>query len=412
MSGPESDGGMHGKQAPAWSQQRQLRVLGIAGAILVAAVLLIWLGIHLFTPPPPAEEAPPPVGSFRPTPEQLKTLTIAAVGERQFQGIEVTDGSIALNGDLTTPVFSPYSGRVTRVIAKPGDVLRKGAPLATIDASEFVQAQNDLVAALAAEKLARTSETRKHGLYDAQGGSLQDWQQAQADLATAQVALQAVRNRLKILGKSEADIEALQSAGRVDATVDLPAPIDGVVVDREVGPGQYVQAGAGTPIFTLADVSSVWLVANVREEDAPLIHKGQPVEVRVAAFPSRIFKARVTYISATVDPNTHRLPVRAEIANADGALKPQMFATFSIITSDGMQSPFVPEGAVVYDGSQARVYVVQSDARDSKKSLISIRPITVGLTEGRDVQVLEGLKSGERVVTRGSLFIDRAVTGD
>jgi membrane fusion protein, heavy metal efflux system len=412
MTGSDSHEQAHGRQVPALSQQRQLRVLAIAATILIAAVLLIWLGIHLFTPPPPAEEAPPPAGSFRPTPEQLKTLTIEPVGERQFQGIEVTDGSIALNGDLTTPVYSPYSGRVTRVIAKPGDVLKKGAPLAAIDASEFVQAQNDLVAARAAEKLARTNETRKHGLFDAQGGSLQDWQQAQADLATAEVALQAVRNRLKILGKSETDIEALQSSDRLDATVELPAPIDGVVVDREVGPGQYVQAGAGTPIYTLADVSSVWLVANVREEDAPLIHKGQPVEVHVTAFPNRTFKARVTFVSATVDPNTHRLPVRAEIANTDGALKPQMFATFSIITSAGINSPFVPEGAVVYDGSEARVYVVQSDAKDARKSLISIRAIKVGLTEGRDVQVLDGLSAGERVVTRGSLFIDRAVTGD
>lgn len=412
MSGAESHNGTHGKAAPGWSQQRQLRMLVVAGAVLIAIVLLIWLGIRVLSPAPPAEEAPPPAGSFRPTPEQLKTLTIEAVGERAFQGIEVTDGSIALNGDLTTPVFSPYSGRVTRVIAKPGDVLRKGAPLAAIDASEFVQAQNDLVAALAAEKLARATETRKHGLFDAQGGSLQDWQQAQADLATAEVALQAVRNRLKILGKSDAEIEALQNSDHVDATVELPAPIDGVVVDRQVGPGQYVQAGAGTPIFTLADVSSVWLIANVREEDAPLIHKGQPVEVRVTAFPNRTFKARVTFVSATVDPNTHRLPVRAEIANTDGALKPQMFATFSIITSAGVQSPFVPEGAVVYDGAEARVYVVQSDSKDSRKSLISIRPISVGLTEGGDVQVLAGLKSGERVVTRGSLFIDRAVTGD
>lgn len=412
MTGSESHEDAQRKQVPAWSQQRQLRVLGVAAVILIALVLLIWLGIRLFTPAPPAEEAPPPAGSFRPTAAQLKTLTIEPVGERQFQGIEVTDGSIALNGDLTTPVYSPYSGRVTRVLARPGDVLKKGAPLAAIDASEFVQAQNDLVAALTAEKLARTSETRKHGLYDAQGGSLQDWQQAQADLATAQVALQAVRNRLRILGKSEADIEALQHSDQVDATVELPAPIDGVVVDREVGPGQYVQAGAGTPIFTLADVSSVWLVANVREEDAPLIHKGQPVEVRVSAFPNRTFKARVTFVSATVDPNTHRLPVRAEIANSDGALKPQMFATFSIITSEGIESPFVPEGAVVYDGSEARVYVVQSDPKNSRKSLISIHPIKVGLTEGRDVQVLEGLKSGEQVVTRGSLFIDRAVTGD
>src|SRR5271169_3509491 len=107
MSGSDSENSARGRDVVAWSRQHQIRVLAIAAAILVALVLVIWLAIRLFTPRPPAEEAPPPAGTFRPTAEQLRTLTIEPVGERQFQGIEVTDGSIALNGDLTTPVFSP-----------------------------------------------------------------------------------------------------------------------------------------------------------------------------------------------------------------------------------------------------------------------------------------------------------------
>jgi membrane fusion protein, heavy metal efflux system len=393
----------------AWSRNRQLRTLAImAGAILliVAAAKLVH---GMSAPLAAAADTPAPPGTFRPTSAQLRTLSIASVASGDFQGIEVTDGSIELNGDLTTPVYSPFSGRVTRVIAKPGDVLRRGAPLATIDAAEFVQAQNDLIAAMAQTKLARTNESRKRGLYEGKGGSLQDWQQAQADLSTAEVALKAVRNRLRILGKTEADIDKLESSDSVDATATLAAPIAGVVVDRQVGPGQYVQSGAGTPLFTLADVSSVWLVANVREEDAPLIRKGQAVEVNVSAFPSQIIKARVTYVSAQVDPTTHRLTVRAEIPNPDGALKPEMFATFHIITSDGTQSPSVPESAVVYDGTDAHVWVVQGTGNDQ---VIGLRAIKVGRAAGGNVQVLDGLKVGERLVTRGSLFIDRAVTGD
>jgi cobalt-zinc-cadmium efflux system membrane fusion protein len=352
---------------------------------------------------------PPPAGTFRPTADQFKSLTVEPATAGIFRGIEVTDGRIALNGDLVTPVFSPYSGRITRVIARPGDVVKRGAPLATIDASEFVQTQNDLAAAAAQSKLARANEIRKHALFDAKGGSLQDWQQAQADLATAEVALQAARNRLRILGKSDSQIDDLASAGHMDAAATIEAPIAGVIVDRQVGPGQYVQSGSGNPVFTLADVSSVWLVANVREEEAPLMRKGLPVEVSVRAFPDHPFNARLIYVAATVDPNTHRLPVRAAIANPDGALKPEMFASFRIVTSEGGESPAVPEGAVVYDGADAHVWVVHED---SKGPAIGIRPIKVGRADSGMVQVLDGLRIGERVVTRGSLFIDRAVTGD
>jgi cobalt-zinc-cadmium efflux system membrane fusion protein len=376
---------------------------------MLVVVAAVRLGRGMSATPPAIADVPPPAGTFRPTEAQLKTLSVAAVASGDFQSIEVTDGSIALNGDLTTPVYSPFSGRVTRVVAKPGDVLTRGAPLATIDAAEFVQAQNDLIAAVAQSRLARANEARKRGLYEAKGGSLQDWQQAQADLATAEVALKAVRNRLRILGKSDSQIDALETSDRMDANATLEAPISGVVVDRQVGPGQYVQSGAGTPLFTLADVSSVWLVANVREEDAPLIRKGQAVEVNVSAFPAKVFKARVTYVAAQVDPNTHRLPVRAEIPNPDGALKPEMFATFRIITSAGTPSPSVPESAVVYDGTDAHVWVVQGSGQDQ---VIGLRTIKVGRTDTGGVQVLDGLKLGERVVTRGSLFIDRAVTGD
>ena len=408
MSESESETGYDTRRR-AWSRNRQLRTLGITAVAILLVVTAVKLVHGMSGSSPVTADTPAPQGTFRPTSAQLKTLSIATVSTGDFQGIEVTDGSIELNGDLTTPVYSPFSGRVTRVIAKPGDVLRRGAPLATIDAAEFVQAQNDLIAAMAQTKLARTNDSRKRSLYEGKGGSLQDWQQAQADLSTAEVALKAVRNRLRILGKTDADIDKLETSDNMDATATLAAPIGGVVVDRQVGPGQYVQSGAGTPLFTLADISSVWLVANVREEDAPLIRKGQAVEVSVAAFPARIIKARVTYVAAQVDPTTHRLTVRAEIPNPDGALKPEMFATFHIITSDGTQSPSVPESAVVYDGTDAHVWVVQGTGGDQ---VIGLRAIKVGRGAGGDVQVLDGLKAGERIVTRGSLFIDRAVTGD
>ena len=386
----------------AWSKDRQWRVTGIAAAAVIAAILAIWLGGRIFGPHegPPAPAASPP-GTFRASPQQLKTLTVEVVQTHGFVSEELTEGKIAVNADRATPLFSPYSGRVTRVIAGLGDTVRQGAPLAMIEASEFVQAQNDLGTAAAQVKLARINETRKHSLYEAKGGSLQDWQQAQSDLTAATTAYAAVRNRLRILGKSEAQIAALESAQTIDPVATLSAPIAGVVVDRQLGPGQYVQAGSGTPVYTIADPSNVWLLANVRETDSGVVHLGQAVEVHVLAYPKRVFKARVTYVAAVVDPVTHRLPVRAEIDNRDGALKPEMFATFRILTGDATESPAVPEGAVVYEGAAAHVWVVAGDG------LLSLRAIRTGRSNEGLVEVLDGLKPGERVVTKGGLFIDQ-----
>jgi cobalt-zinc-cadmium efflux system membrane fusion protein len=275
--------------------------------------------------------------------------------------------------------------------------VKAGAALATVDASEFVQAQNDLNTAAAQVKLARINETRKHALYEAKGGSLQDWQQSQTDLTTAEVALSAVRNRLRILGISAAEIDRLENAKHIESVATLRAPVSGVVVDRQLGPGQYVQSGSSTPQFTIADTSTVWLIAGVRETDAGLVKIGQPVEVRVLAYPDRTFSAQVTYVSPVIDAATHRLLVRAEIANRDGALKPEMFANFRILTSGASDSPAVPEDAVVYEGDAAHVWVALGDGT------LAYRAIRTGRRNDGLIEV-----PGDRVVTKGSLFIDQA----
>ncbi|GAC1300123.1 MAG: efflux RND transporter periplasmic adaptor subunit [Steroidobacteraceae bacterium] len=386
----------------AWTSERQLRVAGVGIAAVLALILSVWLGARLFGKhEAPPGSAPAPPGTFRATPQQLKTLTVETVGLHAFVSEELTEGKIAVNADRATSLFSPYSGRVSRVIAGLGDVVQRGAPLATVEATEFVQAQNELSTGAAQVKLARINEARKHALYDAKGGSLQDWQQAQSDLTAATAVLAAVRNRLRILGKSAAQITALESSQAIDPVATLTAPIAGVVVDRQLGPGQYLQAGGGTPVYTIADPSSVWLLANVRETDAGLVHVGQAVEVHVLAYPKRVFKARVTYVAALVDAATHRLPVRAEIDNLDGALKPEMFANFRILTGDATESSAVPEQAVVYEGDAAHVWVLDGDG------LLTYRAVRIGRHSDGLVEVLEGLKPGERIVTRGGLFIDQ-----
>jgi membrane fusion protein, heavy metal efflux system len=395
-------------------------------SVVAAAALLLSVGFLAFSPTPdPAADPPnlPPAvaGAFTPTEEEWAGLETAPTVERDFRPEITAEGNIALDDDLTTPVFSPYSGRVVRLVAELGDKVEKGAPLMAVAASEFVQAQNDLVAALAALdtarsqlKLAQMTERRQHDLYLSNGAALKDWQQSEADLVTAlsnlhagEIALAAVRNRLRILGKNDAEIAALESAPtqRIDPVAMVLAPIGGTVTQRQVGLGQNIQslqAGAANPVYTIGDLSKVYLIADVREADAGAVHVGEPVEVRVLAYPNRIFRARLAWVAPSIDPNTHRLPVRADVENPAGALKPMMFANFTIITGPARRAPAVSPAAIVYEGAEARVWVAGKDGT------LALREIRTGRVSGGMVEVLYGLAAGERVVTRGTIFIDRA----
>jgi cobalt-zinc-cadmium efflux system membrane fusion protein len=355
-------------------------------------------------------------GTFRPTTDQLANLKIAPIALVVFRTERVTDGKIALNGDRTTPVFSPYSGRVTKVLGNLGDRVKAGQALLVLAAAEFIQGQSDLVSAANAVNTARSqvllaqnNERRKHDLLEAKGGSLQDWQQSQSDLVavqntphSAEAALALARNRLRIQGRSDSEIARLEVPERMEPAASVVAPIAGTITDRQVGLGQYVQAGASNPVYAIGDLSTVWLIANVREADAPLVRRGQPVEVSVLALPNRVFKARITYVAPGLDPNTRRLAVRAEVENSEGVLKPEMFASFSIVTGSESSAPGVPDSAVIYEGDTARVWILNADGT------LALRPIRVGRSGNGMVEALSGLNVGEKVVTSGTLFIDRA----
>jgi cobalt-zinc-cadmium efflux system membrane fusion protein len=398
--------------------------LAIVGA---AALVIIIIGfvMHLATgsADTAAVREPVPDGSFRPTKAQWDTLKIASVQTLPFVSELVTDGTVAYNDDTTTPVFSPYSGRVAKIFAKPGDVVARCAPLLAIEASEFAQGQNDLVAAVdavnaakAQVRLAEANEQRQHEMLLAKVGSQKDWLQSQADLAsaksaqrTAEVTLGTARSRLRILGKSDEEIRKLETASDLQTTKSeavVHAPLAGTILQRQVGPGQYIQSGATNPVFQIGDLSTVWVVANVREADASQLQLGADVEVRALAWPDRVFKAKLAWIAPAIDPVTHRLPVRAEVDNRDGALKPTMFTSIRIVTGGVVTAPGVPPGAIVYEGTDAHVYVARAD------NTLALRAIRTGRTSGDIVEVADGLAAGERVVTSGALFIDRAAAGN
>jgi cobalt-zinc-cadmium efflux system membrane fusion protein len=405
------------------SRLRRNRLWLAGGGVLAIAALIagVWVldsgqGNAVARPEKTTGDAD---GAFRPSDTQWASLKLAAVRQVAFRDERATDGKIAINEDTTTPVFSPFSGRVSRLIARPGEHVDRGAPLFAIEASEFVQGQNDLVTAVAGVDkaksrlaLAQQIEKRQKELLAIKGGALKDLEQAESDLVNAQgdmrsaeITLAAARNRLRILGRSDEEIAKLEKIDRIGAETIVNAPIGGTIIQRKVGLGQYINTGASDPIFTVGDLSTVWLVANVRESDAPKMRVGAQVEVSVLAYPGRVFNARLAYVAPALDPNTRRLPVRAEIENPGRELLPEMFASFRIVSGESRLMPAVPQDAVVYEGAQARVWV----ARPNQKSVVT-RPIEVGTTTNGLVEVRKGLSVGETVVASGTLFIDRAAS--
>jgi membrane fusion protein, heavy metal efflux system len=396
----------------------------VVGVIVLALAGAAWFGFaHLGGAPKANSEVSSQSrkGSDRymPTPAEWATLTIQPVVERIFRAEHVTEGKIAVDEDRSTPVFSPYAGRVMKLLVRPGDNVIQGQPLFVIEAADTVQAQNDFVAAMtglnkaqSAVDLAQLQDTRAKDLFEGKAVPLKDYQQSQAtllqaqnDLRSAQTALEAAHNKLRILGLTEEAIAAFQQKGRIDPNTTVFSPITGTVVQRKVGPGQYVNSGASDPVFVIGDLSTVWLIAFVRETDAAAVTVGQEMTFSVLALPGRDFTTHIDYVSAAIDPATRRLLVRATIDNKDGLLKPEMFANVTIYSAGDHPAVGVPRQALIYEGDQVRVWVAHDD-----KS-IELRQIKTGLTNGDLVEVKGNLKPGEQIVTKGSLFIDRAASG-
>jgi len=345
----------------------------------------------------------------------MHQLNIVKVEWCSFRILKPAIGQIAFNDDASTVVLTPFSGRVTRLIAKIGDAVKRGDALFEIDSPEVVQAQTDLIAAVQALEKARAHLALGKRALDRQSRliadkatsqreldqALSDHTSAETELTTAEGTLMAARNRLRVLvGRTEQEIERVERERLINTLITINAPIDGTVIARKVGPGQYVRSDSGDPLYSLSNLSTMWLKANVPENDIPLVRVGQQIEVRVTAVPDRIFKAHVIAIGAASDAATRRVAVRSEIPNPDGALKSEMFATFEIATGDGEPAPCVPTEAVIWEGDTAVAWV------EREPMLFQRRRVKVGWKQNGRLQVGDGLKPGDLVVGRGAIFVN------
>ncbi|MFT3966153.1 MAG: efflux RND transporter periplasmic adaptor subunit [Sphingobium sp.] len=390
------------------TKRKQIRLLGLAaGAAVILYILVSIIGWALQPAPLPEDRTPP--GAFRPTPEQMKQLTTQTVGTGTDPNSVQATGLIAVNGDHSTPVLLPVSGQIGDVYVQAGQHVNQGQPLFSISSTDFVEARNAMLAAAAQRATAaaqlgtaQANATRQQAIFQTAGGAEKDYRQAQADLVAAQsnmraadAAASAARDRLSILGNPAGG--SMKSVFR--------SPVSGTIASRDVAPGQYVTAGGSSPLLTISDLSRVWLVAQVSERDAPSVHVGDMVQVTTPAYPGRVFSATIDNVSPELDAGTHRLPVRATVANPDLALKPQMFASFSIRRQVTGSALLVPSMAVIHEGDSARVWVV------GRNGLLWTRLVKVGDSANGYDTIVSGLKPGERIVTSGAIFVNEAGLG-
>jgi cobalt-zinc-cadmium efflux system membrane fusion protein len=338
------------------------------------------------------------------TDKQAGPLKIAPVQLRGFELSKTAVGTIDFNEDLLVQVFSQYPGKILKANFNIGDDVKAGDTLFTIDSPDLLQAESTVLAAAGVLELQKRTLARATSLLKAGGSAQKDVDQSTSDQQTAEGNYKAARNAVRIFGKTDDEIDQVVNMRRVDSTLLVPSPISGRIVARSAAPGFLTQPGNAPAPYSVADLSTMWMIANVVETDAPAYKLGQQVEVMVPAYPDKVFKGRVTTLGSMIDPNSHRQLVRSQIDDPEHLLRSGMFASFVIHVGEPVRSLAVPVNGVAREGDGTMTVWVTSDRRHFVK-----RTVKIGLQQDGWDQVLEGLQPGETVVTDGAVFVSNVL---
>jgi cobalt-zinc-cadmium efflux system membrane fusion protein len=336
---------------------------------------------------------------------QLHMIDTGSVSERVFPIEREAVGSIDFNEDMAAQVFPPYQGRIVKLYARIGDNVTRGQQLFTIESPDLIQAESGLIATAGVLDLTTHALGRARQLYDVQGMSEKDLQQAVSDQQTAEGAFKAARDAVAVFGKSPSEIDHMVKSRTIDPYLVVPSPITGRITARTAAPGDFVQPGNVPAPYAVADISRIWMNANVTESDMPVVRKGQPIRVAVMALPGRVFEGEISTVGATVDPQLHRGLVRAEVEDPQHELLPGMFASFVIVTGEPLNAAAVPLDAVVREGDGTTTVWVTTDRHHFTR-----RAVRIGVQHAGYDQVLKGVQPGEQVVTKGAIFLDNLVS--
>lgn len=409
--------------APNLAMNIAKQFVGIKGVLVILVVIalagLAWTKFHVA---PSAPDVAPPkrtVGRAAPQPnteaatveisdKQMGALQLGQASSRDFVLHKTSVGTIDFNENMLVQVFSQYPGKIIKAAYNVGDDVKRGDVLFTIDSPDLLQAESTLLANAGVLELQKRNLARASNLLKSGGSAQKDVDQATSDEQTAEGNYKAARNAVRIFGKTDEEIDQILSARKVDSTLLVPSPISGRVVTRSAAPGLLTQPGNAPAPYQIADISTMWMVANVIETDAPAYKLGQEVEVRVPAYPDQVFKGKVTTLGSTIDPNTHRQLVRSEIADPEHLLRSGMFASFVIRVGDVAHSVAVPANCVVREGDGTMTVWVTTDNRRFTQ-----RTVKIGLQQDGWTQILEGLQVGETVVTDGAIYLsNKLLLGD
>jgi cobalt-zinc-cadmium efflux system membrane fusion protein len=339
------------------------------------------------------------------TDSQLTLVKVEPAGEREFPMEKQAVGSIDFNQDMTLQVFTPYQGRIIGLFAKVGDDVKRGDTLFTIDSPDLLQAESTLIAAAGVLDFTTRNLARLKELYATRAVSQKELEQATSDQQTAEGNLRAARDAVRLFGKTEAEIDRIVAQRMADRTLVVPSPIDGRITARNAAPGLFVQPGNAPAPFTVVDISTMWMIANVPEGDSPAFRVGQDVKVKVSAFPSLVFEGKITTVGAMVDPTTRRVAVRSEIKDPQHELRSGMFANFVISTGPAVRSVAVPFDGMVREGDGTMTVWATADRRRFTR-----RTVRVGAQRDGYRQILDGVQAGELITTEGAIFLSNALT--
>jgi cobalt-zinc-cadmium efflux system membrane fusion protein len=334
------------------------------------------------------------------TADQAKEANVGPVESIAFEHKREATGYIDFNQESAVQVFTPYQGRIGTVRVKAGEDVRAGQVLYTVLIPDLPQAAATLISTAGILKQADETLERAKVLAEAKSIPLKELQQNISDQQAAEGNYQAALKVMTLFGLDPKDIKVIEDKHRLDNEMPVRSPIAGRVTSRAAAPGLLVQPGNAPAPVTVADINRLWMIANVPESELAAYHLGQAVSVHVQAYPDKTFKGEINYISDTVDPNVHRIALRAVIKDPEHLLRQQMLASFEISLGDATRTVAVPVNAVARetDGSFS-VWIAKTP------TVFTRRSVTPGIHQGDSVEILSGLKPGESIARDKALYL-------
>jgi len=370
--------------------------LRITGLVLVTASIAVATAVAVNSMSVGAEPAQaaaprePGILRYAADAPQLAALKIKAAEELPVPLAEPLNGRITYNENFTARVSSPIAGRIVSIKLQPGDTVKAGDALVTLDSPELAQAVADLNKAQADETRKRLAFERAQKLHDGEVLPRKDLESAEADLAQARAEAERARLRLRNLAP----------AGGARGNYALRSPISGVVSERKANPGLEVRPDLADPLYVITDPTRLWVMIDLPERNLSKVQPGHPVAVEVDAWPGERFPGTIEKVGETVDPATRRIQVRCSLPNPARRLKPEMYARVTLLADENQRALRVPNGALITEGLYSYLFVEKSTGVFEKRR-VSLR------LQDRDYSyVASGLNPGERVVASGALLLN------